>query len=99
MVEARREVTGGVLVMAEGGETRSKTAHRTKSQMSRHWQEYGKKHKPKNRARKKARRIMVKAGRVKKNDGKEVDHTDGNAKNNSKKNLTVMSRSQNRRKG
>jgi hypothetical protein len=85
--------------MAEGGETRSKTAHRTKSQMSRHWQEYGKKHKKKNRSRKKARRVMEKAGRVRKNDGKEVDHKDGNANNNSKKNLTVMSRSANRRKG
>ena len=84
--------------MAEGGEKRSATGHRTKSQMSRHWQEYGKKHKAKNRSRKKARRIMEKAGRVKKGDGKEVDHKDGNAKNNSKKNLKVMSRSANRRK-
>lgn len=85
--------------MAEGGETRSKTAHRTKSQMSRHWQEYGKKHKAKNRARKKARRLMEKAGRVRKGDGKEVDHKDRNPKNNSRKNLRVMSRSANRRRG
>jgi hypothetical protein len=84
--------------MAEGGEKRSATGHRTKKQMSRHWQEYGKKHKPKNRSRKKARRVMEKAGRVKKGDGKEVDHYDGNANNNSKKNLRVMSRSANRRK-
>ena len=81
--------------MAEGGEKRSKTAHRTKSQMSRHWQEYGKKHKPANRRRKKARRLMEKAGRVKKNDGKEVDHKNSNARGK----LTVMSRSANRRKG
>lgn len=85
--------------MAEGGEKRSPTAHRTPSQMSRHWQEYGKKHKKKNRARKKARRIMEKAGKVRKGDGREVDHKDGNANNNSKKNLRVMSRSANRRKG
>ena len=81
--------------MAEGGEKRSKTAHRTKSQMSRHWQEYGKKHKPANRRRKKARRLMEKAGRVKKHDGKEVDHKNSNARGK----LTVMSRSANRRKG
>jgi hypothetical protein len=67
--------------------------------MSRHWQEYGKKHKAKNRARKKARRLMEKAGRVRKGDGKEVDHKDGNTRNNSKKNIRVMSRSANRRKG
>lgn len=85
--------------MAEGGETRSKTAHRTKSQMSRHWREYGSKHKDKNRSRKKARRLLEKAGTVKKGDGKEVDHKDGNTKNNSRKNLRVMSRSANRKKG
>lgn len=81
--------------MAEGGEKRSPTAHRTKSQMSRHWQEYGKKHKPANRRRKKARRLMEKAGRVKKHDGKEVDHKHANARGP----LRVMSRSANRRKG
>lgn len=81
--------------MAEGGEKRSPTAHRTKSQMSRHWQEYGKKHKPANRRRKKARRIMEKKGKVKKHDGKEVDHAGSNAVGK----LTVMSRSANRRKG
>lgn len=85
--------------MAEGGEKRSATAHRTKSQMSRHWQEYGKKHKDKNRARKRARRLMEKAGKVRKGDGKEVDHKDGNPKNNGRKNLRVMSRSANRRRG
>lgn len=84
--------------MAEGGQRRSKTSHRTPAQESRHWQEYGKKHKDKNRARKKARRLMEKAGRVRKNDGKEVDHKDGNPKNNSRKNLRVLSRSANRRK-
>ena len=85
--------------MAEGGEKRSPTAHRTKSQMSRHWQEYGKKHKKANRNRKKARRLMEKAGKVRKGDGKEVDHKDGNPHNNSKKNMQIMSRSANRRKG
>ena len=85
--------------MAEGGETRSKTAHRTKSQMSRHWQEYGKKHKPANRSRKKARRLMERAGKVRKHDGKEVDHKDGNPNNRRRSNLQIMSRKANRKKG
>jgi hypothetical protein len=82
--------------MAEGGEKRSPTAHRTKSQMSRHWQEYGKKHKPKNRARKKARRLMEKAGKVRKHDGKDVHHKNGMS--NHRSNLAVASRSANRGK-
>lgn len=43
-----------------------------------------------------ARRIMEKAGLVKKGDGKDVDHKNGNAKDNSKKNLRVQSKSKNR---
>ena len=39
---------------------------------------------------------MVKAGRVKKGDGKDVHHKDRNPKNNSKKNLRVVSKSKNR---
>lgn len=46
-----------------------------------------------------ARRKLEKEGRVRKGDGKEVDHKDGNPHNNSPKNLRVMSRSANRRKG
>jgi hypothetical protein len=51
-----------------------------------------------------ASRNAARAGVVKKNGkakmkGKEVDHKDGNPKNNSKKNLQVMSRKANRQKG
>lgn len=49
----------------------------------------------KNRAsRNKARRKMAKAGKVKKGDGKDVHHTTGNPRNNSK--LSVRSKSSNR---
>jgi hypothetical protein len=46
-----------------------------------------------------ARAKMAKAGRVHKGDGKEVDHKRGVAKGNGRKNLQVMSRTANRRKG
>ena len=51
-----------------------------------------------------ASRNAARAGVVKKNGkakmkGKEVDHKDGNPKNNNKKNLQVMSRKANRQKG
>ena len=43
-----------------------------------------------------ARRLMMKLGKVKKGDGKDVDHRDGNPKNNGKHNLRVRSKSENR---
>ena len=49
-------------------------------------------------ARNAARRRMEKAGRVKKGDGKEVDHKNHNPRDNSKKNLRVVSRTTNRKK-
>ncbi len=52
-----------------------------------------------NNARKRARYHLEKKGTVKKGDGKEVDHKDGNPKNNSKENLQVLSRRANRKKG
>lgn len=42
---------------------------------------------------------MAKAGRVRKGDGREVDHKNGNPKDNSRKNLRVVSRKVNRKKG
>ena len=50
-------------------------------------------------SRNKARALMIKKGRVRKGDGKEVDHQNGNPRDNSPKNLKVMSRTANRRKG
>tara|TARA_R100000664_G_scaffold21186_1_gene30435 strand:- start:380 stop:514 length:135 start_codon:yes stop_codon:yes gene_type:complete len=38
----------------------------------------------------------MKLGRVKKYDGKDVDHKNGNPKDNRLKNLRVMSKSKNR---
>jgi len=46
--------------------------------------------------RNKARRVVAKAGLVKKGDGKDVHHKDGNAMNNKRGNLTVKSASKNR---
>lgn len=54
----------------------------------------------KNRAaRNKARRDAEKAGLVRKGDGKEIDHKDGNPRNNAPSNKQVLSRTANRRKG
>jgi len=46
--------------------------------------------------RNRARRIMTMLIRVKKGDGKDVHHKDGNPTNNSKKNLRVESKKTNR---
>ena len=47
-------------------------------------------------ARNTARRRMIASGRAKKGDGKDVDHKDGNPRNNSKSNLRIQSKSTNR---
>ena len=39
---------------------------------------------------------MQKLGKVKKGDGNDVDHKDGNPKNNSRSNLRVRDKSSNR---
>ena len=46
--------------------------------------------------RNQARRVALKAGLVKKGDGKDIDHKDGNAMNNKRSNLSVKSASKNR---
>jgi hypothetical protein len=46
--------------------------------------------------RNKARSLMEKAGKVRKGDGKDVDHKDMNPRNNGKKNLRVQDKSTNR---
>lgn len=48
--------------------------------------------------RNKARRKMEKAGKVRKGDGMDVDHKDGNPRNNSVSNLRVTTKSHNRSK-
>lgn len=49
-----------------------------------------------NASRKAARRILEKTGAVKKGDGKDVDHKNGNPRDNSKKNLRVTTKKANR---
>lgn len=61
---------------------------------------HGKPEQRKNRAaRNRARRLMIKKGRVRKGDGMEVDHQDSNPRNNHQSNLKIMSRRANRKKG
>ena len=46
--------------------------------------------------RNKARRLMIKSGRAKKGDGKDVHHKDNNPYNNARSNLRILSKSLNR---
>lgn len=50
-------------------------------------------------SRNKARAEEVKAGRVRKGDGKEVDHKNGNPMDNRPSNRQILSRTANRKKG
>ena len=47
-------------------------------------------------ARNKARRTLMREGKVHKGDGKDVNHRDGNATNNKRSNWQVQSRKANR---
>ncbi len=47
-------------------------------------------------SRNSARSAMVKAGKVRKGDGKDIDHKNGNPKDNSKRNLRVTTKKVNR---
>ena len=49
-----------------------------------------------NRARKKARYLLERAGKAKRGDGKDVDHKNGNPRDNSPKNLRSVGRATNR---
>jgi hypothetical protein len=49
-------------------------------------------------ARTMARRKAIKEGRVKKGDGKEIDHKDYNPLNSSRKNVRVLSKRANRKR-
>ena len=46
-----------------------------------------------------ARKKMAKSGKVRKGDGREVDHKNGDPRDNRRKNLRVVSRRTNRKKG
>ena len=89
--------------MAEKGQKRSPTSHRTPGQIKRHAKTYGSTPKQKkNRAtRARARYDMEKAGKVSKGDGKDVAHKKSLMKGgtNSKSNLKVQSRKKNRGHG
>ena len=85
--------------MAEGGETRSASMHRTPAQQRRASTKFASpEEKTKNRERKKARYALEVAGRVRPNDGKEVDHKKPlrAGGSNAKSNLRVTSTSANR---
>lgn len=86
--------------MAEGGQKRSKTAHRTPGQIKRHGRTYqAKPEQVKNRTKRNAARAtLAKAGKVRKGDGKDVDHKRPLSKGGSNKrsNLRVQSKSKNR---
>ena len=56
------------------------------------------KQKKRRAARNKARKQMEKSGRVRKGDGKEVDHKDYNPENNSRENVRVVDKRTNRRR-
>jgi hypothetical protein len=49
--------------------------------------------------RNKARRMLEREGKVRKGDGKDIDHKDHNPYNNKKSNLQVQSASKNRKDG
>lgn len=90
-------------MMAEGGEKRSKTAHRTPSQIKRHGRTYqaSKTQKKRRAMRNKARAEAQREGKVRKGDGKDVDHKKPLSKggSNSKSNRRVVSKSTNRGHG
>ena len=70
----------------------------TKRNYKREYKTYHKKPTQKKRRaqRNSARRKMTKAGKVKKGDGKDVDHKNRNTADNRRKNLRVVSKTKNR---
>mgnify|MGYP003325559674 CR=1 FL=1 len=49
-------------------------------------------------SRNKMRRLYIRKGLVKKGDGQDIDHKDGNPRNNSRSNLRIVPKSVNRAK-
>ncbi len=89
--------------MAEGGERRSLTGHRTPGQIKRHGRTYqATPTQKKNRAKRNAVRAkLAKAGRVKRGDGQDAAHKKPLSRggSNALKNITVQSRKVNRGHG
>lgn len=80
---------------------RKKSKSKSISKVRNYKNEYKNYHsKPKQKKRRaqrnKARSIMTKAGRVRKGDGKDVDHRNRNTADNRPKNLRAVSKSKNR---
>ena len=66
------------------------------SKRSKYQRKYNAKHRADNAARKRARRLLQGEGRVTPFDGKDVDHRNGNPRDNRKRNLLVSQPSRNR---
>lgn len=86
--------------MAENGEKRSPTSHRTPGQIRRQVKGYDAQpeQRKKRAQRNKARAMMIKEGKAAKGDGKDVHHIKAvrHGGTNAKSNLAVVSRHQNR---
>jgi hypothetical protein len=80
--------------------TIKRDARGTLRDYKREYQKFGASEKAKKdrAARNSARRSALKAGRVHKGDGKEIDHKNSNPRDNSPSNLRVVSRHTNRAK-
>ena len=77
---------------------KKKSTSRKPRNYKREYKKYHKKPKQKKRRaqRNSARRKMTKAGKVRKGDGKDVDHKNRNTADNRSKNLRAVSKSKNR---
>ncbi len=79
--------------MATGPNSQKNTKARQRAQKKYNAKPEQKKRRAKRNA---ARRKMMKAGKVRKGDGKDVHHKNGNPNNNSRSNLAVTSKKKNR---
>ena len=79
--------------MPAKGQTKATATARSKQQRAYNSKPEQKKRRAQRNA---ARRKMVAAGKVRKGDGRDVDHKNKNTANNGKKNLRVRSKSANR---
>jgi len=79
--------------MPKKGQTKASASARSKQQRKYNGTAEQKKRRAQRNA---ARRKMEKAGKVRKGDGKDVEHKNKNTADNSSKNIVVRSRSKNR---